>query len=162
ITRTKTRYSERPNVFEFPRGMVMVERGQPIGLRQMVMLQEEHRAYQRSLQHGDRVRRGVSLFLTFSLLTALVVIYVARFQTGLAQTLPTIVGVCALVVVTLALGLLLSRPPWHAVLIPLTVTTMILTIVYNPQFALLMSFSLSLAMTVALGTNLEHLLVQMG
>src|SRR5262249_13959346 len=47
-------------------------------------------------------------------------------------------------------------------LIPLTVTAMILTITYNPQFALLMSFSLTLAMTVALGTTLEHLLIQMG
>jgi putative nucleotidyltransferase with HDIG domain len=162
LSRTKTRYSERPGVYEFPKGMVLVECGQPITERQMVLLEEEHRAYQRSLKHGDRVRRGLSLFLIFTLLTALIAIYGSRFQTGLAQSLPTIVGVCALVVVTLALGLLLSRPPWHAVLIPLTVTAMILTIVYNPQFALLMSFSLSLAMAVALGTNLEQLLVQMG
>ena len=34
--------------------------------------------------------RAVSLFLIFSLLAGLVVLYVARFQTGLAQSLPTI------------------------------------------------------------------------
>src|SRR5262249_35924549 len=39
---------------------------------------------------------------------------------------------------------------------------MILTIAYNPQFALLMSFSLALSMTVALGTDLGSLLIQMG
>jgi putative nucleotidyltransferase with HDIG domain len=39
---------------------------------------------------------------------------------------------------------------------------MILTIAYNPPFALLMSFSLALATTVALGSDLNHLLVQMG
>jgi hypothetical protein len=37
---------------------------------------------------------------------------------------------------TLILGLLLSHATWHAVLIPLTVTALILTIAYNPQFAL--------------------------
>ena len=39
---------------------------------------------------------------------------------------------------------------------------MVLTIVYNPQFALLMSFSLSLAVTVALGKDLMVLLELMG
>jgi len=62
---------------------------------------------------------------------------------------------------TLALAIVMSRPPWYAVLIPLTVTALILTIAYNPPFALLLSLTLSLATTVALGSNLHHLLVQM-
>jgi putative nucleotidyltransferase with HDIG domain len=56
----------------------------------------------------------------------------------------------------------LSRPPWYAAIIPLTVTALILTISYNPQFALLMSLSLSLATTVALGNDLNQLLLHMG
>ena len=43
-----------------------------------------------------------------------------RFQKALAQSLPKIAGVCALVLLTLALGLVLSRATWHAVLVPLT------------------------------------------
>jgi putative nucleotidyltransferase with HDIG domain len=39
---------------------------------------------------------------------------------------------------------------------------MLLTLAYNPQFALLMSFSLALAITVAIGAGLGHLLVDMG
>ena len=35
---------------------------------------------------------------------------------SLAQSLPKIVGVCALVLLTLVLGLLLNHAPWHAVL----------------------------------------------
>jgi putative nucleotidyltransferase with HDIG domain len=96
------------------------------------------------------------------LLAAVVVMYVNRFQPGLAQSMPKIASLCILVVVTLALGLLLSRPPWQAVLIPLTVATMILTLAYNPQFALLMSFCLALVTNVALGTSLGHLLIMMG
>jgi putative nucleotidyltransferase with HDIG domain len=151
-----------PGVEKYPRGLLIVQAGRPITERQLNLLQEEHRAYRRSLGPSDRLRRGTALFLVFTLLAALVVLYVARFQTGLAQSLPTIVGVCALVLITLILGMVLSRPPWHAVLVPLTVTALILTIVYNPQFALLMSFSLSLALTVALGTDLGHLLIEMG
>src|SRR5207302_7065282 len=37
-----------------------------------------------------------------------------------------------------------------------------LTIAYNPQFALLMSVSLSLATSVTLGTGLDQMLIQMG
>ena len=96
------------------------------------------------------------------LLTVLVTLYLSRFQPALAQSLPKIAGVCLLVVVTLAVGLILSRSPWFAMLIPLTVTVMVLTIAYNPQFALLMAYSLSLAMTVALDADLSQLLVQMG
>jgi cyclic-di-AMP phosphodiesterase PgpH len=91
-----------------------------------------------------------------------VALYVARFQTALAQNLPTICGVCLLVLLTIVLAAFLSRSPWHACLVPLTVTAMILTIVYNPQFALLMSLSLSLAMSILLGKDLNHLLQQMG
>src|SRR5262245_38518463 len=146
----------------YTQGMLLIPRGQPITERQLALLQEEHAAYTRSLSRTDRVLRGVGLFLVFSLLSSLVVLYVVRFQTSLAQSLPTIVKVCALVVLTMALGALLSKPPWHAVLIPLTVTAMILTLAYNPQLALLMSFSVTLGMTVMLGTDVRYLLEQMG
>jgi putative nucleotidyltransferase with HDIG domain len=143
-------------------GMVLIPRGQPITERQLAVLLEEHAAYTRSLSRTDRILRGTGLFLVFSLLSCLVVLYVVRFQTSLAQSLPTIAKVCALVVLTMALGALLSKPPWHAVLIPLTVTAMILTLAYNPQLALLMSFSVTLGMTVMLGTDVRYLLEQMG
>ena len=149
-------------VDKYPVGVLLVPRGQPISVGQMMLLQEEHRAFLASLRPPDHLRRGLGLFLVMSLLTAVVALYGVRFQHALAQSLSKIAGVCALVVLTLALCLLLSRPPWHAVLIPLTLTAMILAIAYNPQFALLMSFSLALATTVALGTDLPHLLIQMG
>ena len=71
-------------------------------------------------------------------------------------------GLTITVVATLALAFLLSRPPWYAVVVPLTVTAMILTIAYNPQFALLLSLSLALATAVSLGTDLGQLLVMTG
>ncbi len=152
----------RAVVERYPRGMLLIQRGEPITERQLALLHEEHGAYLRWQSRTERICRGVGLFLIFALLSGLVVLYVVRFQTGLAQSLPTIAKVCALVVFTLALGALLSRAPWHAMLIPLTVTAMILTLAYNPQFALLMSFSLTLGMTVMLGTDIRYLLEQIG
>jgi putative nucleotidyltransferase with HDIG domain len=158
----KAQFTDRPVVERYPRGMVLVPRGRPIVGRQLGLLKQEHLAYEHSLRSVDHWQRGIALFLIFSLLAALVVLYVARFQVGLAQSLPTIAGVCTLVLATVVLAMLLSAPPWHACFIPLTMTAMVLTIVYNPQFALLMSFSLSLAVTVALGKDMMVLLELMG
>jgi putative nucleotidyltransferase with HDIG domain len=160
--REKVALSVPPVADKYPAGTALVHRGQPITDAQLALLQEEHKAYLQSLKKRDHNRRGLALFLVMSLQAAVVVLYGARFQQALAQSLAKITGVCALVMATLALGLLLSGPPWHATLVPLTMAAMILTVAYNPQFALLMSISLALATTVALGVGLEHLLIQMG
>jgi putative nucleotidyltransferase with HDIG domain len=154
---------EVPEVLKtYPPGSPLALRGQPLSRDQVALLAEEQRAYQRGLTPLDHAERGLALFLILSLLASLVIIYVVRFQMSLAQSLPKVVGVCVLVLMTLGLAVLLSAPPWHAVIVPLTVTALVLTIAYNPPFALLMSLTLSLATTVALGSDLHHLLVQMG
>jgi hypothetical protein len=162
VAREEARRSILPVIEKYPAGMPLVRRGQPITERQLTLLEEEHRAYLRSLTPADRARRAAALFLIMNLLAGLVVIYVSRFQPGLGQSLSKIVHVCILVAVTLVLTLLLSRPPWQAALVPLAVTAMVLTIAYNPQFALLMSFSLTLVTALALGTGLGYLLIMMG
>ncbi|MBV9122893.1 MAG: HDIG domain-containing protein, partial [Planctomycetes bacterium] len=162
VARERARRAVQPVIEKYPQGMLLVPGGQPINDRQLDLLVEEYKAFQRSLLPWDRARRGLALFLVMSLLAALVVLYVARFQPSLAQSFSKIVAVCALALSTLALGFLFSRSPWYAVIIPLTYTAMVLTIAYNPQFALLMTFSLALATTVALGTDMSHLLILTG
>jgi putative nucleotidyltransferase with HDIG domain len=147
---------------KYPAGTPLVQGGQPISAQQLLLLQEEHRAYEHSLSLRDLVRRGAAQFFVMGLLAGLVVLYVVRFQSSLAQSLAKSAAVCLLATVCLALALLLSQSPWHATLVPLTVTALVLTMAYNPQLALLMVLSLSLATTVALGQDLNHLLVQMG
>jgi len=151
-----------PVTERFPVGSMLVPRGQPITDGQLTLLHEETRAFLASRDASDHLRHAVAIFLIFSLLSAVVVVYAARFQTALATSLPKVVGVCALVLLTLVLGLFLGAGPWQAVLVPLTVTTLILTIAYNPQFALLMSISLTLAMVLTLNGRLSDLLIAMG
>jgi putative nucleotidyltransferase with HDIG domain len=159
VLHEKARFTEHTVLETYPEGMVLVPRGQPITERQLALLKEEHRAYQGSLSAEQRLERFLALLLVFAALSGLVVLYVARFQVGLARSLPTIALIGSLTVATVAAGLGISAPPWHGVFLPLTLTAMILTLAYNPQFALLMSVSLALATVVALGTDLRHLLV---
>ncbi len=154
--------TERSEFLPLKVGDLLVKRGQPVRERHLDLLAQEHRAYVESLQPEDYWNRGIALFTIFSLLTALLVIYSARFQTSLAHNLPMIAGVCVLALMTIVLGSVLGRPPWHAELLPLTFTAMVLTLAYNPQFALLMSFSLVLCLSVVQGTTVEHLLQGMG
>jgi putative nucleotidyltransferase with HDIG domain len=158
----QTRKNVEPVVKAFPPGTLLVERNFAITDSQYELLQAEAHAFSASQGQARRVGIGVAIFLVFLLLSLLVILYVVRFQQGLASSLHKIVGVCALVLLTLILGLFLCPVCWHAVLIPLTVTALILTIAYNPPFALLMSLSLTLAMIVTLGGSLNDLLVAMG
>jgi putative nucleotidyltransferase with HDIG domain len=158
----RARLAEPAVMEKYPAGTPLVQGGQPISEQQLLLLQEEHRAYQRGLSLRDRIRLGAAQFFVMGLLAGLVVLYVVRFQSALAQSLTKSAAICFLAIVSLALALLLSQSPWHATLVPLTVTALVLTMAYNPQFALLMALSLSLATTVALGQDLNHLLVQMG
>src|SRR5205085_9169315 len=109
--REAARLAVPPIIEKYPVGMPLVQRGQPIGLTQIHLLQEEHRAYLASMQGSDHARRGVALFLVMALLATVVVLYGSRFQQALAQSLTKISGVCALILITLAAALLLSGPP---------------------------------------------------
>lgn len=151
-------------VQKFRPGDLLVERDFPISESQYELLKAESRAYWGSPEnYYVRWLRTFSIFLIFFLLALLVILYVVRFQEGLASSLRMIVGVCAIVLLTLVIGLFLCHEVcWHVILIPLTVTALILTVAYNPPFALLMSLSLSLAMIVMLDGSLNDLLVAMG
>ncbi len=144
------------------RGTLIVPAGHPIQDRHLDLLLDEHEAYLLSLGSEHHWTRGLALFLIFSLLTGMIVLYVARFQESLAESLPMIAGVCVLILLTIGLGLVLNQAPWHAVILPLAITAMVLTLAYNPQFALLMSFCLALVLTAILGSSVDRLLEQMG
>ncbi len=106
--------------------------------------------------------RGIALFLIFALLAGSLVLYVVRFQAGLAQSLPMIASVGVLIFFTVFSGLYLHQAPWHAVVLPLTITALILTLAYNPQFALMISFSLVLVLAVMLEASVDAVLIHMG
>jgi putative nucleotidyltransferase with HDIG domain len=153
---------ERPDIIEkYSRGMVLVPRGAPIQERDLALLHEEELAFRETLSQADHFGRGVALFMIMTMLAGLVSLYVARFQISLVKRFSSVFGMCVLVFVTVTLGLFLSRPPWHAACVPLTLTALVLALVYNPQFALLMSLAQALAVTVLLQDHVGDFLIKM-
>jgi putative nucleotidyltransferase with HDIG domain len=147
---------------EYPAGTPIVKRGQPISVSELALLREEAQAYARTLSSADHIRHTASLFAINLLLVSFVALYIARFQLQLAKRLPNLVGVAVQAVVTVFLALLVSRAPWNAAVLPLTLSAMIYSVVFPAPFALLLSFTLSLATVMSLGTGTEQMLILMG
>jgi putative nucleotidyltransferase with HDIG domain len=150
-----------PIVEQYPVGMPLAKAGQPITDGQHTLLKQEHRVYRDAQPFSKRLVRWLCLFLVVLLLATVITLYVSRFQAALASDVAHVTGMCALVLATVGISVILSKPPWYALLIPMSVTAMVLTIAYNPPFALLMSFSLALVSSLALGTGLDQLLIQL-
>ena len=154
--------SESPPVDRYAAGAILVKHGQRIDVTKLVLLMAEHRAYAASLSFGDRTARLLSTSLIVMLLAILLALYVSRFQPALAESYLRVASVCFLVLLNVGLALLLSRPPWDAAIIPLTVTAMVLAIVFNPPFALLLSFCTSIVLSIGQGTGLGMMLTHSG
>jgi putative nucleotidyltransferase with HDIG domain len=159
--RKRARESVPPVVVRYPAGCLLVRRGKPITGEEEALLHAEARAWRRTLGAAGHFLRAMSFFLVFALLAALVILYVSRFQRCLAGSSFKVLTICALAVSVLGLGLVLARAGGHVWIVPLIVAALVLTIAYNPPFALLLSLCLSLALTTAVGGNLDNLLVAM-
>jgi putative nucleotidyltransferase with HDIG domain len=153
---------ESPAVDHYAAGAILVRRGQRIDGPKLVLLAAEHRAYAARLSLADRAARLLSLGLIVYFLAGLAVAYVVRFEPALAKDGPHLLGVCGLVFLATWLALLLSRPPWDAVIVPLTVAAMVLAIVFSAPFALLVSAATAAVVSLGLGTGLNALLVHAG
>jgi putative nucleotidyltransferase with HDIG domain len=149
-------------VRRYPAGQVMLQRDQPISPDKLTVLKAEHAAYVRSLPREWLHARRVAVGLVVLSLAVIVGAYSVRFQPALAGNLGSVAGVSALVVLTFALAVRLSDNPWHAAVVPLTFTVMVLTVAYNPPFALFLSMCLAILLALTQGTDLTPLLVLLG
>jgi putative nucleotidyltransferase with HDIG domain len=145
-----------------PAGLLLHTRDEPISDAKLALLRAEHRAYVRARTPAQRFGRGVGLSLVVALLAATVTVYSVRFQPAVCERLSSVVGVCVLAVGSVILAVAMNRPPWQAGILPLTVAAMVLTIAYNPPFALLLSLCLAIVTSLTEDPALRPLLVQMG
>ena len=70
--------------------------------------------------------------------------------------------ICGLVILALAVVRILAAQTWNAEVVPVAIAGMIVAIAYNPSFAMMVTFGLSLLTCIALGTEIPHFLVVMG
>jgi putative nucleotidyltransferase with HDIG domain len=146
----------------FTRGEVLVEQGQTIGEEQLILLRLEHDRAVNGLRLGDRVRRGLGILALVGALFLLTGYYAWRHESRLVHDLRKTALICGLVIVAPAAVRLLNMHTWDAELVPVAIASMIVAIAFNPHFALVVTFTISLLTCVALGTDLAHFLVLMG
>jgi putative nucleotidyltransferase with HDIG domain len=152
-----------PDLFDlYTRGEVLVEQGQSIGEEQLILLRLEHDASVAALSLGDRVRRALGIITLVAALYLMTGYYIGRHERPLTREPRRIAMICGLVVLSLGVVRILGMQTWNAELVPVAITAMIIAIAYNPNFALMITFGLSLLTGVALGTDLAHFLVVIG
>jgi putative nucleotidyltransferase with HDIG domain len=144
------------------RGELLVEQGQEIGEEQLLLLREEHDVANKAMSLQSRARRAGSVLVLAAAMFALIGYYIHRHEPSIAGDLGKIASICTLSVVALGLARLLAPLPWNAELCPVAIAAMILAIAYNPHFALMVTFGLSLLTTVGMGGGIGHFLVLMG
>jgi cyclic-di-AMP phosphodiesterase PgpH len=146
----------------YRRGELLVEQGQEIGEEQLLLLGEEHKVNKDQVSLGTRIRRAGAVLVLAGAMFALIGYYIHRHEPLIANDLRRITSICCLSVVALGLARLLAIQPWDAELFPVAIAAMILAIAYNPHFALMVTFALSLLTTVAMSAGIGHFLVLMG
>jgi putative nucleotidyltransferase with HDIG domain len=146
----------------YSRGEVLVEQGQTVTEEQLILLRLEHDAAASALGFADRARRALGIVALVAALFILTGYYVFRHETRVVREPRRVAMICGLVVLALALVRILGMQAWDAELVPVAIAGMIIAIAYNPNFALMVTFGLSLLTSVALGTDLAHFLVVMG
>lgn len=143
----------------YRKGNILVPAQQPISELQLALLKQEFHAYRESRGIWETCQRGMALFLLFTLFGGSISLYVYRFQPELAQNPATIVGIGTFVVGMVALGLMASLAPWHALTLPITILAVIIALAFNPQFSMLLSTIVALIMVLALGLSLSDFVV---
>ena len=162
----KLREAARKGVADFMevyrKGELLVEQGQEIGEEQLLLLREEHEVAKSELSFATRFRRAGSVLVLAAAMFALIGYYIYRHEPLIAGDLRRIFSICSLSVGALGLARLVAFQPWDAELFPVAIAAMILAIAYNPHFALMVTFALSLLTTVAMNAGIGHFLVLMG
>ena len=142
----------------YSKGEVLVEQGQNITEEQLILLRLEHDAAVAELTFGDRARRALGILSLVGVLFALTASYVCRHEQRFTREPQRVAMICGLVVLALAVVRVLSAQTWNAELVPVAIVAMIVAIVYNPSFAMMVTFGLSLLTCMVLGADIAPLL----
>src|SRR5262249_34669628 len=155
--------SSVPDVYDtYKRGDVLVEAGQTVGEEQLILLRLEHEAAMREQSYGDIAQRALGILALVSALYFLAAAYIYRREPGFVENFRRVAMICGLVIAALLSIRLLAAQTWNAEIVPVAIGGMIVAIAYNPRFAMLVPFALSILTCITLGTQIPHFLVVMG
>ena len=157
--RELARKSVQPITDVYKSGNLLVPPGGLIDIEHLALLQEEYEASERVVGLNQRFVRVVTVGLMVLLLMVLNGFYLARSEPALARSAKRLSIYLTVIVLTIALGRIMSFDPWRAEVIPVTATVMVFAIAYNQVLAALTGFSASLIITLATGGDLSRFVV---
>jgi putative nucleotidyltransferase with HDIG domain len=145
--RHEARDKTRNVTLEYPRNTILVPSRQVIDDERLAVLKAEHDELGSRLSTGRQVLRVVTVVGMLLILTVLIGLYLYHNERGIIASPGRLFVYLTICVSTIVLGRLLSMDPWRAELVPVTVTVMLLAIVYGHELAILTAVALALILT---------------
>ncbi len=145
--RHEARDKTRNVTLEYPRNTILVPSRQVIDDERLAVLHDEHNELASQLSTGRQVLRVVTVVAMLLILALLIGLYLYHNEPRMITSSGRLFVYLTICVSTVVLGRLLSMDPWRAELVPVTVTVMVLAIVYGHELAILTAVALALILT---------------
>jgi putative nucleotidyltransferase with HDIG domain len=151
VATLKARHEARdktPKVtLEYPRNTILVPSRQLIDDERLAVLKAEHDELASQLSTGRKALRVITVVAMLLILAVLIGLYLYHNESRMITSPGRLFVYLTMSVSAVVLGRLLSMDPWRAELVPVTVTVMVLAIVYGHELAILTAVSLALILT---------------
>ncbi len=160
--RRKLARDTTPDVLDsYTRGKLLVAPGEQITETTLAILQAEAFKVESQVTLSQRVTRVVAVFLMLLVLAILNGYYLVRNEPNLVKNAARLTIYLSVLVLTVAIGRVMSYDPWRGAVGPLLVTVMIFAIAYNQVLATVTAFSLCLIITLSTMGDLSRFVVLM-
>jgi hypothetical protein len=146
----------------FQPGHVLVRAGHQIGPDEMRLLQLEYKFRQAQTTWDQTLLRSAAMLLLILALFVPCGHHIVRHDRSLVANFRRFSILLAILVITAGLARWLADDAWRAEIIPLLLFGMVTAIAYSRELALLLTASLSVVMVLAVGHDLQELLLILG
>ena len=154
--------SQIPTQFKrYHLGQMLAPATESLGVGDIQLLRQEYDQIisGRFARYDQALGYGVANFGMYLALFTLCGVYLAVYESSLVNQTNRLVRLLALVIVVVLLATATSNDTWRAELIPLVMFTMVMTICYRRDSALLLSSAVALIVAVATGSTLAEYII---
>jgi len=154
--------SQIPTQFKrYHLGQILAPATESLGAGDIQLLRQEYDQIirGRSTRYEQALGYGAANFGMYLALFTLCGVYLAVYESSLVDHTNQLVRLLALVIVVVLLATATSNDTWRAELIPLVMFTMVMTICYRRDSALLLSSAVALIVAVSTGSTLAEYII---
>lgn len=161
IARRTARESVGVRTDEYQKNQDLLEAGEPIDVEALAVLRAEYQEVESRVSFRQRVARVCTVAAMIAVLMAINGFYLVRYEPGLVRSSRRLGIFLLAIVITVALGRLMSYDPWRAEVIPVMAAVMLFAIAFNQVLAVVTAFSISLIVTLSTGGDMTQFIVLM-